>query len=200
MLYSCSSDPIIEKKYYEGTDILKVERIYHSDNKSDYEYISYYKNGQICMKGSIKNKKAEGIWEYWFADGIKKCTIFYTEGKEDYDYRKREFPKLIFESDSLKVGVQMRVKAIGLYFRDYLITPDNINISFDPEDEYYSYTLLPLSGDSVTFYYKRLELVELNDTCRKHFSISVDVSEEEMQNSILYKESLEKILTVPIYK
>jgi hypothetical protein len=196
---SCSFEPISVKEYYEDGNTIKVEQIFHSKDKSNYEITFYYMNGQIKSKGSVKNSKEEGIWEYWYADGVKKCSVPYTEGKIDHEPKDRKKLYLIFEHDSLKIGVPTKLKIIGLYPGEAIYASANIDLG-NEEYEDYDCIIVPMEGDSATFGYQKLHTINLSKVCMENISNSLAISGKEMENSSLYSVSVKEIETVPIFK
>jgi len=149
LLFSCTS-PHVELKYYEGTDVVKEERIYRLENRGTHEYIGYYPNGQIQERGMIIDSKKEGTWERWYADGIFRGEIEYVTGEEDRWNEKRKIPILVFDTDSLVVGKKTQIKLIHVYPSDGL----SCNYMFaDLEDKsYYDFAVIPSGADSIRFF------------------------------------------------
>lgn len=44
------------------------------------EYISYYKNGVMEMRGVMKNGKREGLWKSWYEDGSPWSETTFEDG------------------------------------------------------------------------------------------------------------------------
>lgn len=47
------------------------------------EYVSYYKNGVIEMRGTMKDGKRDGLWKSYYEDGSAWSETIYKEGKKD---------------------------------------------------------------------------------------------------------------------
>jgi antitoxin component YwqK of YwqJK toxin-antitoxin module len=47
------------------------------------EYIKYYKNGVIEMRGMMKDGKREGLWKSWYEDGSPWSETTFKEGKKN---------------------------------------------------------------------------------------------------------------------
>jgi len=66
----------------------------------------YFENGQKFAEGSYVHGKREGIWTFWFPDGLKKEEIKFSSGKED-DY------SIIWQSKRQKNSLQIIDRAIS---------------------------------------------------------------------------------------
>lgn len=47
------------------------------------EYIKYYKNGVIEMRGMMADGKREGVWKSWYEDGSPWSETTFKEGKKN---------------------------------------------------------------------------------------------------------------------
>lgn len=47
------------------------------------EYIKYYKNGVIEMRGMMKDGKRQGVWESWYEDGSPWSETTFKDGKKN---------------------------------------------------------------------------------------------------------------------
>lgn len=194
LLIACSSDPIIEKQYYEGTDIVEIERKYYSEDEGNYEFSAYYPNGQIMIKGQYVDSLYEGDWEYWYEDGRKQVTIPYVNGRICYEKKDRKMPSIII-SDSMKIGIAYELKMIDLYFGERtMVSPNAIRTVKDGVTY-----IIPQSGDSVSIYYNMMEKVDI-DLCKEEVTEVVGLVGKEVENVVVYKTQQITLKTIPIYK
>lgn len=193
-LISCSS-PIIETEHYEGTNNIKTERKYYSKSKKDFEYISYYPNGQVNVKGMVIDSLREGLWEHWLQDGTKKASKYYKKGKVDFANKNRKLPEIIL-NDSLEIGKTTYVKIINLYHEELIKVSDNAYRTIKDDQLY----ITPLEGDSVSFYYNLPEEVAFDDDCKEILFKQLKISKEEFLNANYYRLHEIKLCSFPIYK
>ena len=71
-LWSCTeASKTIENKTIQR-DTIQTDFIFSESKDSvikNGEYIKYYKNGVIEMRGMMKEGKREGLWKSWYEDG-----------------------------------------------------------------------------------------------------------------------------------
>lgn len=73
-------------KNFKGTEKVSEERTY-LNGKLHGRSISYYRNGQVKMKGQFLKGKFHGKWEAWYEDGHRKFEIHYNKGKMEGSYK-----------------------------------------------------------------------------------------------------------------
>lgn len=87
VLFSCTeeSSKTIENNNVQR-DTLQSEFIFTEKNDSlikNGEYIKYYKNGVIEMRGMMKDGKREGLWKSWYEDGSPWSETTFKDGKKN---------------------------------------------------------------------------------------------------------------------
>jgi len=152
LLSSCNSKNV-EIKYFSDVKLIKEQRqFFYTNDTSNYEYTSFYRNGLKESHGIIIDSKKEGIWNEWYGDGILRRKLYYVKGELDYQNENRILPEVLFECDSLLYGVENRMKVTNLY--------PNENIPFAgmdlwilTNDSCFDYGFIPKSADSVYIFY-----------------------------------------------
>ena len=73
----------IKIEYHADGKIIEMAYTIGINGVKQGNYESYYKNGQLCKKGTYVDEKEEGVWEYYYENGQlwKKCT--YQNGEKD---------------------------------------------------------------------------------------------------------------------
>jgi hypothetical protein len=132
----------------------------------------------------IDNKK-EGIWEAWFKDGVKKFTINYHKGFPDYDLKNRELPYVLVE-DSLKPGCESRIKMINFYLEESLLPLSDVIFKDSPNNDYYTYTIIPQDNEPLLFLYETLEEIHIDTLCETNF-YRVGITQEELKYTKFYR-------------
>ncbi|MDR3340304.1 MAG: hypothetical protein LBT25_09500 [Candidatus Symbiothrix sp.] len=150
LFISCQS--VAEKEYFEGTNVVKLEKIYSAKDKSAYTLITYFDNGRIKETGQIIDNKKEGIWKEWYADGMLRREIEYENGEVNIFNENRQLPILIFSSDSLITGVQTFIKFTYSYPSDGLACNNGIIMGLEDKSNY-DFVIIPSEADSMRFYY-----------------------------------------------
>lgn len=189
---SCNNN--VHLTYYTDGN-LKNKKIYiNPKDTSYYNFIYYYPNGIIKEKGEIWNSKKEGAWEEYYKDGVFKRSIFYKNGIMNFSNRKRELPILNFESDSLKVGVSTKIKAINFYPDEALSCDNGIVSSFGGKDDFFDFVVTPEKKDSIHFFYYNPDL-SANDTIELSASEIEDPSKYGLSKSAIENNALVVIIT-----
>ena len=138
--------------YYEYTDKVKEQRHFFKDNDtSQYEYTSFYLNGQIKCNGVVIAEKKEYVWKEWYGDGILRREISYVNGEPDIHAENRKLPEIIFDADSLFLNVETKIKVLNIYPNENL--PVSMFLKTLYNDSCFDYAIKPQSIDSVYFYY-----------------------------------------------
>lgn len=98
--YRKSGDNILEIDYYyeSGKTITKEQQwfengekqfeFYKEDNKFHGEFMEYWNNGCLKIKGQHENSKKEGIWHTWYITGIRESTFGFSNGLTQGTYTK----------------------------------------------------------------------------------------------------------------
>ena len=69
-------------EYWENGQ-LKVKGTFKDGKPKDGPWESYHKNGQLREKGNIKDGKQDGLWEWYFEDGQIDHKRNFKDGKPD---------------------------------------------------------------------------------------------------------------------
>ena len=77
LIVGCSTDSKELQK--RGETYYKI----NSETPFSSSVIGKYESGEKYFKGSFKDGREEGIWNYWYRDGQKKEERSYTNGKKD---------------------------------------------------------------------------------------------------------------------
>ncbi len=100
-LSSCNNEPskTIENKKVQQ-DTIKTASFFTGKKDTllqNGEYIKYYKNGVIEMRGVMKDGKREGLWKSFYEDGLPWSETIFTKGKKNgkttswYDNEKKRY-------------------------------------------------------------------------------------------------------------
>ncbi|MFM9946012.1 MAG: toxin-antitoxin system YwqK family antitoxin [Bacteroidia bacterium] len=80
-IFSCGTKyktKVIEKW---GNGKNKIVHLYSDTyDSTNYLMATYYDNGQLEVKGKLKNKIREGFWQWWYKNGNKKEEATYSNG------------------------------------------------------------------------------------------------------------------------
>ena len=154
----------IEVIYYEGTKQIKEQRQFFFENDTSYyEYTSYYLNGQMKTQGMLIDQKKEGMWKEWYGDGMLHRDLYYVDGELDLKNENRKLPEVIFESDSLFLDVETRMKVLHIY-PDELMPFAGMFLQRLTDDSCYDYRIIPWTTDSVYIFYFSPILFDKIDT------------------------------------
>jgi hypothetical protein len=154
LFYACSTE-----KTYEELNPKPVECL---SDTTVYVVMTYYPNGELARKGHIINMQREDIWEEWYADGEARRKMYY-ENNHIIPMEKFSRPKLIFENDSLIITKKTRLRVLDLLPGEEIETSENVKLVLLEDNSEYDYEVIPLYGDSVSFYYpRRIVLTEDN--------------------------------------
>jgi len=119
-------------------------------DSSSYFVIRYYPDGGIKWKSSIQNQKKNGIWTEYYMDGEIRYQVKYSNNEIVLESMSKEPPILIFEHDSLKVGIPTKLRAVNLYLNEGIGCEGGGLIPSNDKD-YYDFTVIPEQTDSVRF-------------------------------------------------
>lgn len=80
---SCSGNAV--KPTVQHDTIAAENRMFAKPDSliNDGEYIRYYKNGVIQMRGMMKNGKREGLWKSWYENGLPWSETTFREGLKE---------------------------------------------------------------------------------------------------------------------
>ena len=73
-------------KNFNGTGNISEERTY-LNGKLHGRSVSYFRNGQVKIKGQFFRGQFHGKWESWYENGTKKFEIHYKKGKMEGSYK-----------------------------------------------------------------------------------------------------------------
>ena len=99
-LFSCSNEPASKKSEPVQHDTLQSDFIFDSNTDSviqNGEYIKYYKNGVMEMRGMMKDGNRDGLWKSWYEDGSPWSETTFSHGKKNgktitwYDNEKKRY-------------------------------------------------------------------------------------------------------------
>jgi len=195
--------------YYDNTLQICEEHVFHNcADTLNYEFNSYYPNGQIKERGMIVDAKRDGTWERWYADGIFRGEIEYVTGEEDRFNGNREIPIIVFETDSLIVGKRTHIKLIHAYPSDGLSCNDVVMGLGDKS--YYDFAVIPSGADSVRFYYfciwcppAETDTVTIfksdTDSLLKYGYIEEDFGEQESKTVVFNRVKTLELGAFPVY-
>jgi hypothetical protein len=82
-VFSCSHEPAAVADKNVQRDTLQSDFIFSTKNDSvidNGEYIKYYKNGVMEMRGMMKNGKRDGVWKSWYESGLPWSETTFKEG------------------------------------------------------------------------------------------------------------------------
>jgi|GEM_PF-1803600 len=143
---------------------ISENKMYPNPNDtSTYFFTSYYSNGKIKLDGFVKNSRKNGTWTEYYKDGNLRRNIYYNNGLIDDLNKERPLPTIIFDSDSLKVGVKTNIRAINLYSHEILSCKNGIISSYGGENDLFDFFVIPENTDSLSILYYRKDSLE-NDT------------------------------------
>lgn len=163
LLSACNNRNVVVE-YYEGSKQIKEQRQFYYDNDtSNYEYTSFYMNGQMRNQGMIVYSRREGVWKEWYGDGMLHRELYYTEGELDVKNEQRKLPEIIFEADTLFVDTETRMKVLNIY-PDELMPFVGLYMRSLPNDSCYDFVIMPSSTDSAIIFYFSPVLLERTDT------------------------------------
>lgn len=100
MLFSCSNEPVATENTKIHHDTLTSDFVFAEKPDSiiqNGEYVKYYKNGVVEMRGTMKDGKREGVWKSWYEDGSPWSETNFANGKKNgrtitwYDNEKKRY-------------------------------------------------------------------------------------------------------------
>ena len=195
MLLQVSCEKSKKINYYDNGGLKETREFFSRDDTSSYYLTSFFPNGKIMEEGPVVHSKKDGEWKEWFADGIFRREVFYKAGEPDMQYEGKEPVDIIFDTDSLKVGMPTSVKIINLYPSEG-INCDGAQMLPSKDESYSDFIIIPDNSDSIHFYY-------INYMDKKNLVIidSVKLKASEITDPAKYKltdEDLKNIDSVVI--
>lgn len=199
---SCNNN--VSVTYYDGTKQIKEKRIYlNTNDTTNYDFESYYQNGTLHKKGRVANSKKEGDWTEWYADGVFRRKLTYTQGEYD-KFDEHPIPEVIMAKDSLIINKWMPIKIIHMRPSDWFST---INAEIQPpqDRDLYSCELKADGIDSVkVIYYKFSPRDTILFTVEEYVSkYGLNPKDYEGTNHVKFMgERIDTIIlaTIPVYK
>lgn len=199
LILSSCYEPKMEKIYYDYPgmeNVVRAKLFYpYGKNDSTCDVKTYYTDGQLNTKGRLLGSKRVGDWQFWYKDSTMEI-ITYKDGKIDFEKTDQITPYLVLASDSLKIGVPSKFKIIGTHTFFNIGVSENAEMILEGEEQ----TVIPLSGDSVTFYYFSFEEENYDEACKKTLSTYMSFPEEKLENISLYKVHEVVLKSVPVFK
>lgn len=83
---SCSNEPVTNENKRVQRDTLQSDFIFSKSADSvihNGEYIKYYKNGVMEMRGMMKEGARDGVWKSWYENGSPWSETTFKEGKKN---------------------------------------------------------------------------------------------------------------------
>ncbi|MDU1904810.1 MAG: hypothetical protein E6772_08505 [Dysgonomonas sp.] len=142
-------------------------------------------------------------------DGFLRRKIYYNNGEIDFRNKEREIPMLVFDSDSLKVGIKTNIRAINLYSGEPLSSNNFIEPS--KEKGLFDFVIVPSNKDSVHFYYYhpyimdgkpdtvKIKASELKNPSEYGLS-EVDIKNNRLVSIIRKKSKVITLVSLPVYE
>ena len=81
VLYSCKRESQKIISTFDNGKPEIVRQYPDSKDTTEYLYMRYFENGQLLVKGMIKNNKQEGHWQWWYKNGIVHDSALLKDGK-----------------------------------------------------------------------------------------------------------------------
>jgi hypothetical protein len=144
---------------------------------SIYSFMAYYPNGNFKKTGTFQNMKRIQSWTAWYMDGSIRWQFEYMSANKLALDDDRNLPVLTFETDSLNIGIPVKLRAAELLPFEDLDSSENFSLRRLQEDPEYDYEIIPLKGDSAYFNYTRETVVRNRDY--KHILSEYGLTEEE---------------------
>jgi len=83
------------------------------------EWLSYYENGQLKLKGTFKHGKEEGLWEYYHDNGKLELKGTFKDGKEEGLWETHHYDDYLTSKGAYKNGKRNGIWK-GYYKNDQL--------------------------------------------------------------------------------
>ena len=164
LLFITCQNKYTQVSFYENSSQQKeLFEFFSLEDITSYEYTSFYKNGQIKNKGTVRNFKREGNWQEWYEDGVFRGDFLYENNFLDMHNENRKLPEIILYSDKLQPNTEVVAKVINLYPEEYIFCAGG---NFIPlrNNNYFDYLLIPSYEDTVIFSYFHPFLYDNVDT------------------------------------
>lgn len=166
-LFSCNNNRVKSVFYENSKQIKEQYRFFDNADTSNYEYLSFYHNGQKKSEGMIVASRKDGVWKEWYEDGVFRGEFEYNKGQPVYS---RKLPVVILDQDSIFAENRVKIKVLNLY-PDQTIVSDGM-IYHLKEDPNYDYEVIPFPHtDSLGFYFFSPFIFDKADT------IYIDISD-----------------------
>lgn len=196
--------------YYENNNPKERKIFLASNDTTTYFFTSYYPNRKIRLEGFVQNSKKHGDWKEYYIDGALRRNIYYDDnGLIDDLNKKRLLPTLIFDSDSLKVGIKTNIRAINLYSHEILSCKNGIISSYGGKDDLYDFYLIPENTDSISILYYskdspqndtlKLDVSEIKDPAKYGLSQS-DIENRESITIVTIHPKIIVLAKMPVYE
>lgn len=156
---------------------IEIEEVAMSDNcftdTFTYQIISYFPDGNVSRIIHVKDMKLNGKWMEYYGDGTGRKYYTFKDDILVIPEIREVFPKILFEHDSLKVGVETRLRVFGLYpYEEFGSSLEN-NMKKLYDDPFFDYSITPENIDTAYFYYRIIEKVSDASSLSKEEAASI---------------------------